>query len=49
MSPEQIRGRKVDKRIDTWAVSWLMFELLSGKQPFVRESMADTLSAILEN
>ncbi len=49
MSPEQIRGRKVDKRIDTWAFGCLMFELLTGKRPFDRETMADTLSAILEH
>jgi len=49
MSPEQIRGRELDKRSDNWAFGCLMFELLTGKRPFGRETMADTLSAILEH
>ena len=49
MSPEQIRGRDVDKRSDVWAFGCLLFELLSGQRPFHRETMADTLSAILEH
>jgi len=49
MSPEQIRGLTVDKRSDNWAFGCLLFELLSGRGPFTRETMADTLSAILEH
>jgi len=49
MSPEQIRGGAVDKRSDIWAFGCLMFEMLSGQRPFPRETMADTLSAILEH
>ncbi len=49
MSPEQIRGAAVDKRSDIWAFGCLMFEMLSGQRPFPRDTMADTLSAILEH
>jgi len=48
MSPEQIRGRNIDKRTDNWAFGCLMYELLTGRRPFDRETMADTLAAILE-
>lgn len=49
MSPEQIRGLALDKRSDVWSFGCLMFELLSGRRAFDRETMADTLSAILEH
>ena len=49
MSPEQIRGKGVDKRTDIWAFGCLLFELLTGRRPFDRETMADTLSAVLEH
>jgi len=49
MSPEQIRGKGVDKRTDIWAFGCLLFELLTGRRPFDRETMADTLAAVLEH
>ena len=48
MSPEQIRNRGIDKRVDVWAFGCVMFETLTGVGPFSRETVADTLAAILE-
>ena len=47
MSPEQARGRLVDKRSDVWAFGCVLYEMLTGHQAFRGESLADTLSAIL--
>jgi len=47
MSPEQVRGEAVDKRSDIWAFGCVFFEVLSGKGPFGRETIADTLAAIV--
>ena len=49
MSPEQIRAKQIDKRTDNWAFGCLMFELLTGRRPFDRETVADTLAAVLEH
>jgi Tol biopolymer transport system component len=48
MSPEQARGQPVDKRTDIWAFGCVMFEMLTGRAPFARESVSDTLAAVLE-
>jgi eukaryotic-like serine/threonine-protein kinase len=48
MSPEQARGRDVNQRTDIWAFGCLLYELLSGKQAFRRETVQDTLAAILQ-
>ena len=47
MSPEQARGRPVDKRADIWAFGCVLFELLAGKPAFVRDNVSDTLAAVL--
>ncbi len=49
MGPEQVRGQPIDERTDNWAFGCLLFELLTGRRPFDRETMADTLSAVLEH
>jgi len=48
MSPEQIRGKPLDQRSDLWSFGCLLYEMLTGKKAFDRETMGDTLSAILE-
>jgi eukaryotic-like serine/threonine-protein kinase len=48
MSPEQARGRSVDKRADIWAFGCVLFEMLTGRKAFDRETVSDTIAAILE-
>ena len=46
MSPEQARGRPVDRRTDIWAFGCVLYEMLTGVTAFSRETVTDTLSAI---
>jgi Tol biopolymer transport system component len=48
MSPEQARGKSVDKRADIWAFGCVLFEMLTGRKAFDRETVSDTMAAILE-
>jgi Tol biopolymer transport system component len=48
MSPEQSRGRTVDKRTDIWAFGCIVYELLSGKHAFAADTLSDTIVAVLE-
>jgi eukaryotic-like serine/threonine-protein kinase len=47
MSPEQARGKPVDKRADIWAFGVVLYEMLTGKQLFHGETISDTLAAVL--
>jgi serine/threonine-protein kinase len=47
MSPEQARGERVDNRTDIWAFACVVYEMLSGRGLFERNSLAETLSAVL--
>lgn len=48
MSPEQAKGRPVDKRADIWAFGVLLYEMLSGKRLFAGDTVTETLAAVLE-
>ena len=47
MSPEQSRGRPVDKRTDVWAFGCVLFEMLAGLRAFGADTHSDTVAAIL--
>ena len=47
MSPEQTRGKGVDKRSDIWAFGCVLFEMLTGQQAFGGETMSDIIAGIL--
>lgn len=48
MSPEQVRGKKLDSRSDIFSFGLILYEMLSGKNIFLRATAADTMSAILK-
>jgi eukaryotic-like serine/threonine-protein kinase len=48
MSPEQAKGKPVDKRADIWAFGVVLYELLTGGHLFQRETTSDTLAAVLK-
>ena len=48
MSHEQVRGKALDERADIWAFGCLLYEVLTGRRAFDRETIADTLAAIIE-
>src|SRR5947199_253292 len=47
MSPEQARGRSVDKRADVWAFGCIVFEMIAGARPFDGEDVAETIGAVI--
>jgi Tol biopolymer transport system component len=47
MSPEQAKGKAVDKRADVWAFGALVYEMLTGQRAFQGEDVSDTLAAVL--
>jgi Tol biopolymer transport system component len=49
MSPEQARGRVVDKRADIWAFGCVVFEMLTGTRAFSGEDVSETLAAVIKS
>jgi eukaryotic-like serine/threonine-protein kinase len=49
MSPEQVRGKTVDRRSDIFSFGCVFYEMLSGQQPFRRDTPTDTMAAILKD
>jgi eukaryotic-like serine/threonine-protein kinase len=49
MSPEQAKGKTVDKRTDIWAFGCVLYECLTGKSPFQAETVAEIIAAVLKN
>ncbi len=49
MSPEQVRGENVDARSDLFSFGVVLFEMLTGKRAFVRDTASDTMAAILRD
>lgn len=47
MSPEQLRGRPVDRRSDIWSFGCMLYQAVTGKIPFAAETISDTLAAVL--
>jgi serine/threonine-protein kinase len=47
MSPEQARGKKVDRRADIWAFGVVLWEMLTGNSLFDGETVSDVLAAVL--
>lgn len=48
MSPEQAKGKPVDRRADIWAFGCVLYEMLTAKMVFGRETITDTLAAIIK-
>ena len=49
MSPEQAKGRTVDRRADVWAFGAVLFEMVSGQQPFSGETVSETLAEVMKS
>ena len=48
MSPEQTRGREVDKRTDIWAFGCVLYEMLTGRSAFEGEDVTEILASVIK-
>jgi eukaryotic-like serine/threonine-protein kinase len=48
MSPDQAKGRSVDKRADVWAFGCVLYEMLTGRRAFAGDDVSDTLANVLK-
>ncbi len=49
MSPEQAKGKAVDRRADIWAFGVVVYEMLTGKRAFEGEDVSETLASVLKD
>ena len=47
MSPEQARGKRVDRRADIWAFGCMLYEMLAGRAAFTGETTSDILASVI--